>query len=86
MAMVTMTMEEAKKIMTPERRRLEMEEMERHPIVIDEDCPEITPDLVGTSLFRSIANRKRRLFENEFSPHCAGIFCFLSLQSLARML
>ena len=47
MAMVRMTMEEIKKIMTPERRQREIEEMRRHPIVIDEDCPEITPDLIG---------------------------------------
>ena len=44
MAIVRMTLEEAKKIMTPERRRQETEEMNRHPIVYDEDCPPMTED------------------------------------------
>ena len=44
MAIVRMTLEEAKKIMTPERRRRETEEMNRHPIVYDEDCPPMTED------------------------------------------
>ena len=44
MAIVRMTLEEAKKIMTPERRRQETEEMNRHPIVYDEDCPPMTEE------------------------------------------
>ena len=44
MAMVTMTMEEVKKIMTPERRRREVEEMRRHPITYDPECPPMTEE------------------------------------------
>ncbi|MBR1552515.1 MAG: hypothetical protein IJ812_10175 [Schwartzia sp.] len=58
MAMVRMTMEEIEKIMTPERIQRETEEMRRHPIVIDEDCPEITPDLIGKRFIP--VDRKRR--------------------------
>ncbi|MBR1552803.1 MAG: hypothetical protein IJ631_02175 [Schwartzia sp.] len=44
MAIVTMTREEIDKIMTPERRKRETEEMNRHPIVYDEDCPPMTEE------------------------------------------
>ena len=42
MAMVTMTMEEAKKIMTPERRRREIVEARKLPFVYDPECPPMT--------------------------------------------
>ena len=44
MAIVRMTLEEAKKIMTPERIKRETEEMNSHPIVYDEDCPPLTEE------------------------------------------
>lgn len=44
MAIVKMTLEEAKKIMTQERIKQETEEMNSHPIVYDEDCPPMTED------------------------------------------
>ena len=44
MAMVTMTMEEAKKIMTPERRRREIEEARKLPFVYDPECPPLTEE------------------------------------------
>ena len=44
MAIVTMTRDEIDKIMTPERRRRETEEMNRYPIEYDEDCPPLTEE------------------------------------------
>ena len=44
MAMVTMTMDEAKKIMTPERRRREIEEARKLPFVYDPECPPLTEE------------------------------------------
>ena len=44
MAIVTMTREEIDKIMTPERRKRETEEMNRYPIEYDEDCPPLTEE------------------------------------------
>ena len=44
MAIVTMTREEIDKIMTPERRKRETEEMNRYPIEYDEDCPPLTKE------------------------------------------
>ena len=44
MTIVRMTLDEAKKVMTPERIKQETEEMNRHPIVYDEDCPPITEE------------------------------------------
>lgn len=44
MAIVRMTLEEAKKIMTPERRRKEIEEAKKMPFVYDPDCPPLTEE------------------------------------------
>lgn len=44
MAIVRMTLEEAKKIMTPERRRKEIEEAKKLPFVYDPDCPPLTEE------------------------------------------
>lgn len=44
MAIVTMTREEIDRIMTPERRKRETEEMNRYPIAYDEDCPPLTEE------------------------------------------
>ena len=47
MARVKMTKEEIRKTFTEKMARKEIQEAAKYPIVIDEDCPEITPDLVG---------------------------------------
>ncbi len=44
MAIVRMTLEEAKKIMTPERRKREIEAMKKCPFVFDPDCPPSSPE------------------------------------------
>ena len=44
MAIVRMTMEEIKKIMTPERIKQETEEAKRHPITFDPECPPMTEE------------------------------------------
>ncbi|MBR6267802.1 MAG: hypothetical protein IKR28_05650 [Selenomonadaceae bacterium] len=44
MAIVRMTLEEAKKIMTPERRMKEIEEAKKLPFVYDPDCPPLTEE------------------------------------------
>ena len=48
MAIVRMTMDEIRKVWPKEKAYKEIEEAAKYPIVIDEDCPEITPDLIGT--------------------------------------
>ena len=44
MAMVRMTLEEAEKIMTPERRKREIEEARKLPFVYDPECPPMTEE------------------------------------------
>lgn len=55
MAIVTMTREEIDKIMTPERRKQETEEMNRYPIEYDEDCPPLSEE----RLRRFVPNKVR---------------------------
>lgn len=44
MAIVKMTLEEAKKIMTPEKIEREIEEAKKLPFVYDPDCPPLTEE------------------------------------------
>ena len=44
MAIVKMTLEEAKKIMTPEKIKREIEEAKKLPFVYDSDCPPLTEE------------------------------------------
>ena len=56
MAIVSMTLEEAKRIMTPEKIRMEFEEAEKYPINYD-DIPPCTRE----ELVEMRQNRERRL-------------------------
>lgn len=56
MAMVTMTMEEIKKIMTPERIEMESERLKNHVDVYDPECPPCTPEKLAR--FRPADPRK----------------------------
>ena len=56
MAMVTMTMEEIKKIMTPERIEMESERLKNHVDVYDPECPPCTHEKLAR--FRPADPRK----------------------------
>lgn len=57
MAKVTMTMEEIKKIMTPERIRRETEEALTSPPVFDPDCPPLTEDMIKARNFHRVSTK-----------------------------
>jgi len=58
MAMVTMTMEEIKKIMTPERIEMESERLRNHIDVYDPECPPCTPEKLAR--FKPVAHREKK--------------------------
>lgn len=57
MAMVRMTLEEARKIMTPERRAEEIRRAKEIGFVYDPECPPCTPEKLAR--FKPAAHRKK---------------------------
>ncbi len=59
MAIIRMTPEEIKNSFTKEMGDKELEEALRQPIIPDDDCPEITPELIGKRFIR-VDRHKRK--------------------------
>ena len=59
MAIVTVEMDMNKPIELTAEQLSELEAAERQPIVPDEDCPEITPELIGKRFIRMDRHRER---------------------------
>ena len=59
MAIIKVTSEEIRKKKFAKERLIELEEASKHPIIFDEDCPEITPDLIGTRFIRVDRNKSK---------------------------
>lgn len=53
-----MTMEEIKKIMTPERIEMESERLRNHIDVYDPECPPCTPEKLAR--FKPVAHREKK--------------------------
>ena len=65
---ITYTLEPGQKL--TEKQLKEIEEAKKHPIVFDEDCPELSPAMME-ELRRAVIERNRRIRNGELVKPCS---------------